>query len=299
MTRSRRQGTPSGLCLSLPGFGIQNPSHCLGPIGPVGPQFLGQFLQPTVQHPLFRSVRGSLHPRRAHHRWYGSTARHAGARPLRYSLVARDCETGRPVLSSLLHAMLPETARHSPELLGSCQSSFAFASSGIALLNQRRPLPSTEALPRPLRYCGPLRHPTQPSPAPRGRHVVVPCDTLRALVGISRVATEPLSPTCCHQCPGGLGRLRDLRSLPAQWQPSPRYDRVGIRIAWFRDLLSVHSHYGLFARCQPPDNGPFTSRASVASLLRRSPRLLPAGAKVAGWVLLLSHWSSAPFHGAP
>src|SRR5260370_39745853 len=51
----------------------------------------------------------------------------------------------------------------------------------------------------------------------------------------------------------------------------------------FRGLLSVHSRYGLSARGTASRS--FPSKASTISLPPSSLRLLPAGAKVAGWEL--------------
>lgn len=104
---------------------------------------------------------------------------------------------------------------------------------------------------------------------------------------------------CPHQCPGGLTH-RMFRSLSWCVMAAFPMSELGRR---------PHQMVSGLARCsfalRPARSltssfqRPFTPRASNTSLLPCPPRLLPAGAKVAGWDFVSSsHWSSAPFHGA-
>ena len=138
-----------------------------------------------------------------------------------------------------------------------------------------RPLPST-GVNRLRRYYEPLRLPTRPGLS-------------LASVRLGHAPTVWGLP-CCVRSP--------CAGMPS---PLPRWDRSWDRfaplsattaafpVAWpgrlphfaFRGLLSVHSRYSLPARGAA--QRPFASKASAISLPPPPLRLLPAGAKVAGW----------------
>jgi len=58
------------------------------------------------------------------------------------------------------------------------------------------------------------------------------------------------SPSCMHAVayyPGGIPGCT-LRSLPLEWQPSPRIGRVGFRITVFEACSTFTARYGLHTR---------------------------------------------------
>ena len=84
--------------------------------------------------------------------------------------------------------------------------------------------------------------------------------------------TQPLFHTCRRHYPGGtVGCMR--RSLPQRRRPSPKFRRVGFRIALFEACSAFTARYGLCARQVP--YGPSTPEASTDSLPPRPFRLLP------------------------
>ncbi len=139
-----------------------------------------------------------------------------------------------------------------------------------------RPLSST-GITRLHRYYGPIRHPPRPG---------------LSLAGVRLASKPPLGFPVLRRSP--------YTDMPS---PLPRWDRRRDRFAplkptatafpeslagrlphWsFRGLLSVHVSYGLPA-CGTASRH-FPSKASTMSLPPSSLRLLPAGAKVAGWEL--------------
>ena len=136
-----------------------------------------------------------------------------------------------------------------------------------------RLLPST-GITRLQRYYGPLRHPQCARPVPHGRPVGS-CSHAKGLPVLHR------SSCCTHA----------VTNTPVDpWERSslafPQVSAFPVLLPGrhphyiFRGLLGVHSRYGLRARGVP--KGPFTSKASAASLPPQLLRLLPAGAKVAG-----------------
>ena len=90
-----------------------------------------------------------------------------------------------------------------------------------------RPLPST-GITRLPQYYGASPPPRPARPVPRGR----PVGACYATDGASRVALLSLFHTCHRHYPGAIGRCIH-RSLPGQYQPSPIYRRVGLRIISF------------------------------------------------------------------
>jgi len=126
---------------------------------------------------------------------------------------------------------------------------------------------------------------TSPSVTPSG-----PACPSRASGWASRLPTRWAFPCCAvflfHAChrhyPGGTSGC-SLRSLPQRWQPSPLLSWVGFRVNLF-EACSAFTHV---TACMVAKSlsGPSTPKASAASLLVRLLRLLPAGAKDAGWGL--------------
>ena len=95
--------------------------------------------------------------------------------------------------------------------------------------------------PAEIRVCSRLRSIDRGYRRSFGRHGVLTTD--RA----SRVATIPLFHACRRHYPGGTGRC-SRRSLPGRWQPSPRYGRVGFRIARFEACSAFTSRCGPHGR---------------------------------------------------
>ena len=125
----------------------------------------------------------------------------------------------------------------------------------------------------------------RPYPPPQGAGSV-PHDTT---VGQHRLpatprgfpcCTQPLFHTCRRHYPGGTVGCSH-RSLPQRRRPSPKFRRVGFRIALFEACSAFTARYGLCARQVP--YGPSTPEASTGSLPPRPFRLLPAGTTFAGW----------------
>src|SRR5664280_2636805 len=77
-------------------------------------------------------------------------------------------------------------------------------------------------------YCGPFRHPIAPGLAVAGFRLVDALTTQRA----SRVASIFLLYACRRHYPGGIAKCI-FRSLPLQYQPSPKSWRVGFHITSF------------------------------------------------------------------
>ena len=153
-----------------------------------------------------------------------------------------------------------------------------------------RVLPST-GITRLHRYYDPIRHPKGPVPclttpplastacqppqgASRGQH------RLPATPRGFPCCTQPLFHTCRRHYPGGTVGCSH-RSLPQRRRPSPKFRRVGFRIALFEACSAFTARYGLCARQVP--YGPSTPEASTGSLPPRPFRLLPAGTTFAGW----------------
>ena len=125
----------------------------------------------------------------------------------------------------------------------------------------------------------------RPYPPPQGAGSV-PHDTT---VGQHRLpatprgfpcCTQPLFRTCRRHYPGGTVGCSH-RSLPQRRRPSPKFRRVGFRIALIKACSAFTARYGLCARQVP--YGPSTPEASTDSLPPRPFRLLPAGTTFAGW----------------
>ena len=113
--------------------------------------------------------------------------------------------------------------------------------------------------------------------------------------GTSRVATGLLPQTCRHQNPGELAQC-SLRPLPAQWQPSVL--KPGQRSHYMILGLAQCSFALLPVRSLTPFKGAFFTEGSGVSLPPRPPRLLPAGAKFAGWVFISPTGVLRLSHGA-
>ena len=96
-------------------------------------------------------------------------------------------------------------------------------------------------------------------------------------------ATVPLFHACRRHYPGGASRCA-RRSLPSRWQPSPLFGRVGLRVARF-EACSTFTRVAARMVAEPPQGRPVASKCfSRSRYLLPPPRLLPAGATVAGRV---------------
>ena len=123
------------------------------------------------------------------------------------------------------------------------------------------------------RYYEPIRHPAGPACPSRGSGWCV-LTTDR----VSRVATIPLFHACRRHYPGGTGRC-PRRSLPGRWQPSPRYGRVGFRIARF-EACSAFTRVAARMVARPPRRPVPSECFRPCRCLHNPLRLLPAGATV-------------------
>jgi len=127
-------------------------------------------------------------------------------------------------------------------------------------------------------------------PVPRG----LPVDPhARSRDRASRVASTSLLYACHRQYPGGISECV-RRSLARRQQPSPKSRSGRLPHHPFRDLLDVHSRYGLHTR-QATLGDPYTEGFSRLSLCDcsdcfRLERQLPDG--------ICTHWDAVPSHGA-
>src|SRR4051812_16594426 len=147
-----------------------------------------------------------------------------------------------------------------------CRRSGSLSSAGIT----RRP-----------RSYGPLRHLPRPALALTGSPSTSRLPTVVA--GADFPCCAPvLCHACCHPYPGGIGG-GGSRSLAPRRRPSPFSWWGGSHIGHFRGLLGVRS------RCGPHDplapERAVSRGASDHSSPPDPPRVLPAGARVAGWDL--------------
>jgi hypothetical protein len=140
-----------------------------------------------------------------------------------------------------------------------------------------RPLPSA-GITRLRRYDEPVRLPRRPGLSLTGVRL-----GRYAPPGVSRVACDLRVQACGRPYPGGT--VGGISSLPGclRRRPSPCQRRVGSHLKRFEACSAFLTRYGLPARGAAYPSVP--SKAPAMSLPSPPLRLLPAGAKVAGWDL--------------
>jgi hypothetical protein len=152
-----------------------------------------------------------------------------------------------------------------------------------------RPLPSA-GVTRFQRYYEPVRLPKRPGLSLTGVRLAH-----AAAWGLPRCERSP-SANMPSPIPRWDRRRDQFAPRTLRQRPSPQMGRVGSHNMWFRGLNGVHGCYGLPAR-RAARKRPSAPEASASSLPPSPLRLLPAGAKVAGWDL--HPRKIAAFRGAP
>jgi hypothetical protein len=146
---------------------------------------------------------------------------------------------------------------------------------------EARLLPST-GITRLRRYYEPLRRPQAARPVPRGR----PVGSRTHRLGFPVLPGSPYAymPSSLPRQNPEAAVAQDPTSgtlLLSGWQPSPCHSGVGFCIKRFEASMT----FTFVTACTLAEAAerPFASKASTVSLPPRLLRLLPAGAKVAGW----------------
>ena len=142
------------------------------------------------------------------------------------------------LLPSLSRATPSAVSEHSSELIG-CPISRSLTTCCVRLELRSRP---SAGITRHQRYNEPLRLPRAPSLSLTGVRLVIPDRALGSPV----LRTLSLC-TCCRHYPGAAaGRI--IRSFAQPYQSSPKGLSGRPAHRPFRDLLGVHSRYGLHTR---------------------------------------------------